>query len=111
MDPRSVQIAALGHQRLNQVQSIQVPIIWKKSDGINVDANIEVVPVVSKQSLKCMKYYTPSETKVMMCVGRSFFPNHNDVKLTGKSRQGVGEGGYVLWQLDYMSTVGILSVW
>ena len=57
-----------------------------------------------------MKYYTPPDTKVMMRVGRSFFPNHNDVKLTGKSRQGVGEGGYVLWQLDYMSTVGILSV-
>ena len=93
------------------MQSIQVPIVWKQSEGINVDANIEVVPVVSKQSLKCMKYYTPPDTKVMMCVGRSFFPNHNDVKLTGKSRQGVGEGGYVLWQLDYMSTVGILSVW
>ena len=86
------------------MQSIQVPIVWKQSEGINVDANIEVVPVVSKQSLK---YYTSHDTKVMMCVGRSFFPNHNDVKLTGKSRQ----GGYVLWQLDYMSTVGILSVW
>ena len=93
------------------MQSFQVPIVWKQSKGINVDANIEVVPVVSKQSLKCMKYYTPPDTKVMMRVGRSFFLNHNDVKLTGKSRQGVGEGGYVLWQLDYMSTVGILSVW
>ena len=93
------------------MQSIQVPIVWKQSEGINVDANIEVVPVVSKQSLKCMKYYTPHDTKVMMCVGCSFFPNHNDVKLTGKSRQGVGEGGYVLLQPDYMSTVGILSVW
>ena len=41
----------------------------------------------------------------------SSFLSHNDVKLTGKSRQGVGEGGYVLWQLDYMSTVGILSMW
>ena len=90
------------------MQSIQVPIVWKQSKGINVDA---VVPIVSKQSLKCMKYYTPPDTKVMMCVGHSFFPNHNDVKHTGKSRQGVGEGGYVLWQLDYMSTVGILSVW
>ena len=89
------------------MQSIQVPIVWKQSEGINVDANIEVVPVVSKQSLKCMKYYTSHDTKVMMCVGRSLFPNHNDVKLTGKSRQ----GGYVLWQLDYMSTVGILSMW
>ena len=94
------------------MQSVQVPIVWKQSNGINVDANTEVVPVVSKQSLKCMKYYTPPDTKVIMCVGRSFFPNHNDdVKLTGKSRQGVGKGGYVLWQLDYMSTVGILSVW
>ena len=93
--------------RINRyrVQSIQVPIVRKQSEGINVDANIEVVPVVSKQSLKCMKYYTPPDTKVMMCVGRSFFPNHNDVK------QGVGKGGYVLWQLDYMSTVDILSVW
>ena len=99
-----MQIAALGHQWLNQVQSIQIPIIWKQSEGINIDANIEVVLVVSKQSLKCMKYNTPSETKAMMCVGHSFFPNHNDVKLTGKSRQGVGEGDYVLWQLDYMST-------
>ena len=96
----------------SRVQSIQVPIVWKQSEGINVDANIEVVPVhvVSKQSLKCMKYYIPPDTKVM-CVGRSFFLNHNDVKITGKLRQGVGEGGYVLWQLDYMSTVGILSVW
>ena len=49
-----MQIAALGHQWSNQVQSIQVPIICKQSEGINVDANIEVVPVVSKQSLKCM---------------------------------------------------------
>ena len=66
------------------MQSIQVPIIWTQSEDINVDANIEVVvPVVSKQSLKCMKYYTPPDTKVMMCVGRSFFPNHNDVKLNG----------------------------
>ena len=72
------------------MQSIQIPIVWNQSEGINVDANIEVVPVVSKQSLKCMKYYTPPDTKVMMCVARSFFPNHNDVKLTGKSRQGVG---------------------
>ena len=93
------------------IESIQVPIVWKQREGINVVANIEVIPVVSKQSLKCMQYYTPPDTKVMMCVGHSFFPNHNDVKLTGKLRQGVGEGGYVLWQLDYMSTVGILSVW
>ena len=87
------------------MQCIQVPILWKQSEGINVDANIVVVPAVSKQSLKCMSYYTPPDTKVMMCVARSFFPNHNDVELTGQSRQGVGEGGYVLWQLDYMSTV------
>ena len=83
------------------MQSIQVPIAWKQSEGINVDANIEVVPVVSKQSLKCMKYYTPPDTKVMMCVGRSFFPNHNDVKLTGKSRQGVGEGGSLITTCPY----------
>ena len=92
------------------MQSIQVPIVWKQSEGINVDVNIEVVPVVSKQSLYEVLHTHP-DTKVIMCVGRSFFPNHNDVKLTRKSRQGVGEGGYVLWQLDYMSTVGILSVW
>ena len=50
----------------DRVQSIQVPIVWKQSKGINIDENIEVVPVVSKQSLKCMKYYTPPDTKVMM---------------------------------------------
>ena len=78
------------------MQSIQVPILWKQSEGINVDANIEVhvVPVVSKQPLKCMMYYTPPDMKVTMCVGRSFFLNHNDVKFTGQSRQGVGEGGF-----------------
>ena len=57
-----------------------------------------------------MKYYTPPDTKVTMGVGCSFFPDHNDVKLTWQSRQQVGEGGYVLWQIDYVSTVGILSV-
>ena len=83
-----------GRIKCYGVQSIQVPILWKQSEGVNVDANIEVVPVVSKQPLKCMMYYTPPDTKVTMCVGRSFFLNHNDVKLTGQSRQGVGEGGY-----------------
>ena len=100
-----------GRIKCYRVQSIQVPILWKQSEGINVDANIEVVPVVSKQPLKCMKYYTSPDTKVTMCVGRSFFPNHNDVKFTWQSRQGIGKGGYVLWQIEYMSTVGILSVW
>ena len=55
------------------MQSIKVPILWKQSEGINVDVNIEVVPVVSKQPLKCMMYYTPPDTKVTMCVGHSFF--------------------------------------
>ena len=72
------------------MQSIQVPIVWKQSEGINVDANIEVVPVVSKQSLKCIKYYTPHDTKVMMCVGCSFFPNHNDVKELAKEATSCG---------------------
>ena len=45
------------------MQSSQVPILWKQSEGIKVDANIEVVPVVSKQPLKCMKYYTPPDTR------------------------------------------------
>ena len=55
------------------IESIQVPIVWKQSEDINVDANIEVVPVVSKQSLKCMKYYTPPDTKVTMCVAAPSF--------------------------------------
>ena len=73
------------------MQSIQVPILWKQSEGTNVETNIEVVPVVSKQLLKCNMYYIPPDTKVTMCVGHSFLPNpHSDVKLTGQSRQGVG---------------------
>ena len=42
-----MQIAAWvinGRIKCYRVQSIQVPILWKQSEGINVDANIEVVP-------------------------------------------------------------------
>ena len=76
-----------------------------QSEGIKIDANIEVVLVGSKQSLKCMKCYTPPDTKVTMGVGCSFFPDHNDDKLIWQSRQGVGEGGYILWHCRHVVRV------
>jgi len=58
--------------------------------------NTAVILVVSKQPLKCMEHYGPPNMKVTMGVGSSFFPDHNDVELTGQTRQGVGKAGYVL---------------
>ena len=37
-------------------------------------------------------------------------PVYDDVKLTGQSRQGVGKRGYILWQVDDMATVRVLSM-
>ena len=85
-------------------------ILWQQSESIRVNANIAIVLVVNKQPLECMKYYNPPDTKVTVRVSCSFFPDHNDVELTGKSRQGVRKAGYILRQVDDMSTICILSM-
>jgi len=58
--------------------------------------NTTVILVVSKQPLKCTKHYSPPNMKVTVGIGSSFFPDHDDVELTGQTRQGVGKAGYVL---------------
>jgi len=78
------------------VEASQIAILWQQhSKGIRVETNTTVILVVSKQPLKCTKHYGPSNMKVIVRIGSSF-PDHNDVKLTGQTRQGVGKAGYVL---------------
>ena len=45
----------------------------------------------------------------MMRVSSSFLPDDDDVKLTGQTLQRVGKGGYILWEVDDMYTVAILT--
>ena len=47
--------------------------------------------------------------EVTMRLGSSFLPDDDDIMFTGQTWQGVGKGGYVLWQVD-VSTVSILTM-
>ena len=75
----------------------EVAILRQQSKGIGIEMNTAVILVVSKQPLKCMEHHGPPNMKVTMGVGSSLFPGHDDVKLTGQRRQGVGKAGYILW--------------
>ena len=70
------------------MESNQTTILWQM--------NTMVILVVSKQPLKHSKHYGSPNTKVVVGVGSSF-SDHNDVELTGQTRQGVGEACYILW--------------
>ena len=78
---------------LSLVEASQIAILWQQSKGIRIEMNTAVILVVSKQPLKCMEHYSPPSMKVMMGVGGSLFPDHDDVELTGQRRQGVGKAG------------------
>jgi hypothetical protein len=58
----------------------------KSSSSGSIDVNILVVLVVSKQPLKCTKHYSPPDSKISMGVSSSFFPDNDDIKLSGESR-------------------------
>ena len=103
-------MAALGHQQLSQVSQNPGQLGSHPLAAEREHRGYAIVLVVSKQPLKCTKYYNPPDTKVMVRVSSSFFPDHNDVKLTGKSRRGVHKAGYVLWKIDDMSAICILSM-
>ena len=94
-----------------RAQASQVPIFWQQSKGVGVEMNTTVILVVSKEPLKCTKHYSPPNMKVTVGVGSTFFPDDDDVELTGQTRQGVGEAGYILRKINDMPTVGILSMW
>jgi len=77
----------------------QIAILRQQSKGIGIEMNTAVILVVSKQPLKCMEHCGPPNMKVTMGIGSSLFPDHNDVELTGQTRQGVGKASYIVFEL------------
>ena len=75
-----------------------------------IDGYTAIVFVVGEQALKCTKHHRLPDTKITMGVGSPFLPHNDDIKIAGHSRQGVGKRGYILWQIDHMSAVCILSM-
>ena len=86
--------------------------VWEEelfqSRGVDGNTLGSIVLVVDNQS---SVYYTSPYSEVTMGLVGSFPPHNNDIQVRGQSWQTLGEGGHILWQVDYMSCVPVLSLW
>ena len=62
---------------------------------------------MGNQPLQSSVNYTSPYSEVTMGLVASFPPNNNDIEVRRKPWQTLGKGGYILWQVDYMSRVTV----
>ena len=87
-------------------------ILWElcKSSGVDGYTQRLVVFVVGDQPLQGSLNYFSSDTEVSVGLIGSFSPYNNDIQVRRQPGKTLSKGGHILWQVDHMSTVAILSM-